>query len=69
MFRKVLWPPTNQKSMLHASVEPLIVAKTDPAAWAVGVSAAILLAGFFISFYVKPLERKREEKNAGKSDS
>ena len=47
----------------------LIVAKTDPAAWAVGVSAAILLAGFFISFYVKPLERKREEKNAGKSDS
>ena len=43
----------------------LIVAKTDPAAWAVGVSAALLLAGFFISFYIKPLEKEKEKEKHG----
>ena len=42
----------------------LIVAKYDPTAWMVGVSAVVLLAGLFISFYVKPWEKKRKENDA-----
>jgi hypothetical protein len=37
----------------------LIVAKHDPLSWLVGVSAFVLLAGLFISFYVRPWEKKR----------
>ena len=39
----------------------LIVAKRDPLAWMVGMSALVLLAGLFISFYVRPWEKKRAE--------
>ena len=47
----------------------LIVAKTDPAAPLVFISALILLAGLFICFYVKPLEQERRKKHADKSDA
>jgi len=39
----------------------LIVAKYDPLSWMLGVSALVLLAGLFISFYVKPWEKKRSK--------
>ena len=42
----------------------LIVAKYDPVSWLVVASALVLLAGLFISFYIRPWERKRNEKNA-----
>ena len=42
----------------------LIVAKSDPPAWLVGASAAILLAGLFLSFYVRPWEQKRRKDHA-----
>ena len=51
--------------VLHSPCEyTLIVAKTDPASWMVGVSALILLAGLFICFYLRPWEQKRRAKDA-----
>lgn len=46
----------------------LIVAKSDPTAWLVGTAAAIMLAGLFLSFYVRPWEQNRREKRADESD-
>ena len=61
--------PVNEYSfVLYSPCEyTLIVAKTDPAAWMVGVSAFILLAGLFISFYIRPWEQKRRSDDADKS--
>lgn len=47
----------------------LIVAKTDPTAWLVGVSSAVLLAGLFLSFYVRPWEQNRRKQHAYPSAS
>lgn len=47
----------------------LIVAKSDPTVWLVGASSAIMLAGLFLSFYVRPWEQNRREKHADQSDS
>ena len=46
----------------------LIVAKTDPTAWLVGAAAAVMLAGLFLSFYVRPWEQNRR-KHADESPS
>ncbi len=42
----------------------LIVAKSDPYAWIVGISSLVLVSGLFLSFYVKPWEDKRRKENA-----
>jgi len=47
----------------------LIVAKSDPTAWLVGAASAILLAGLFLSFYVRPWEQNRRKQHADQSDS
>ncbi len=41
----------------------LVVAKSDPCAWLVGVSSLVLVSGLFLSFYVKPWEEKRSKEN------
>ena len=63
-------PVHNYTFTMYDPVEyTLIVAKTDPTAWLVGVSSAVLLAGLFLSFYVRPWEQNRREKHADQSDS
>ena len=47
----------------------LIVAKSDPTAWLVGAASVIMLAGLFLSFYVRPWEQNRREEHADESDS
>ena len=46
----------------------LIVARTDPAAPAAGVSALILIAGLVLAFYVRPWEEKRRKENGSAPD-
>ena len=41
----------------------LIVAKKDPMAPFVGISALVVVAGLFLSLYVKPWEQKRRKEN------
>ena len=41
----------------------LIVGKTDPYAWTVGLAAAVLLAGLVLSFYVRPYEERKRKEN------
>lgn len=58
----------NYAFTLYDPVEyTLIVAKSDPTAWLVGVSSAVLLAGLFLSFYVRPWEQNRRKEYADKS--
>ena len=41
----------------------LIVGKTDPYAWTVGIAATVLLLGLVLSFYVRPFEENRRKEN------
>ena len=63
-------PVHNYSFTMYDPVEyTLIVAKTDPTAWLVGVSSAVLLAGLFLSFYVRPWEQNRRKQHADESVS
>ena len=60
----------NYEFTMYDPVEyTLIVARADPTAALVGAASAILLAGLFLSFYVRPWEQNRREKHADQSDS
>ena len=61
-------PVHNYEFTMYDPVEyTLIVAKSDPTAWLVGVASAVLLAGLFLSFYVRPWEENRRKQHADES--
>ncbi len=61
-------PVHNYTFTMYDPVEyTLIVARTDPTAWLVGVSSAVLLAGLFLSFYVRQWEQNRRKQHADES--
>ncbi|MBO4839190.1 MAG: cytochrome c biogenesis protein ResB [Lachnospiraceae bacterium] len=62
-------PVHNYVFTLRDPVEyTLIVARNDPAAPAALLSAAVLLAGLVLSFYVRPWEDKRRKENGSGLD-